>query len=84
MSEAWLKMEAHVLGQGIAKGEIDPVLLTEAYLAAIHDHPHRDRIFARTTEARAMAEARSARARAGSGPTNELTLLTRLRRTQPL
>ena len=67
MSEAWLKMEAHVLGQGIAKGEIDPVLLTEAYLAAIHDHPQRDRIYARTTEARAMAEARSAQARALNG-----------------
>ena len=46
---------------------IDPVDLTEVYLAAIDAHEHRDRIYARVTHDRARAEAKAAAARAASG-----------------
>jgi aspartyl-tRNA(Asn)/glutamyl-tRNA(Gln) amidotransferase subunit A len=55
------------LGRGIAAGEIDPVALTAAYLDAASEHPMRDRIYARLTRDRAMAEARAAAARAKAG-----------------
>ena len=63
----WLKMTAAALGRGIAEGSIGPVALTEAHLAAIDAHPHRDRIYARVTAERARAEARAAEARAKAG-----------------
>ena len=63
----WLKMTAADLGRGIAAGEIDPVTLTQTYLDAIDAHPLRDRIFARVTHDRALAEARAASERAQSG-----------------
>ena len=63
----WLKMSAAELGRGIGAGEIDPVVLTETYLAAIDVHPLRDRVYARVTAERALAEAKAARGRAQLG-----------------
>lgn len=63
----WLTMTAGDLGRGIGAGMIDPVDLTAAYLEAIDAHPLRDRIYARITDERAMAEARAARDRARAG-----------------
>ena len=65
--ENWLKTSAGDLGRGIASGDIDPVDLTETYLEAIEAHPLRDRIYARLTRDRALAEAEAARARAKVG-----------------
>jgi aspartyl-tRNA(Asn)/glutamyl-tRNA(Gln) amidotransferase subunit A len=55
------------LGRAIEAGRADPVEVTDAHLDAIAAHPHRDRIYARTTPDRARAEAKAARARARSG-----------------
>ena len=63
----WLWMEAAELGAGIARGEIDPLALTEAYLAAIDAHAETSRIYARTTPDRAWAEAQAASQRAKAG-----------------
>jgi aspartyl-tRNA(Asn)/glutamyl-tRNA(Gln) amidotransferase subunit A len=63
----WRWMTAADLGRGIAAGVIDPVDLTEVYLAAIDAHEHRDRIYARVTHDRARAEAKAASERAASG-----------------
>jgi aspartyl-tRNA(Asn)/glutamyl-tRNA(Gln) amidotransferase subunit A len=63
----WLTAKAAELGRGIGAGTIDPVELTEAYLAAITAHPLHDRIYARLTRDRAMAEATAARGRARAG-----------------
>lgn len=67
MSDAWLKMTAAELGREIGAGRIDPLDLTKTYLAAIARHPLRDRIYARVTESRALAEAAAASARAKTG-----------------
>jgi aspartyl-tRNA(Asn)/glutamyl-tRNA(Gln) amidotransferase subunit A len=69
----WLTMTAADLGRGIGAGEIDPVALTETYLDAIDAHPLRDRIYARVTAERALAEATAAAQRAASG--NRLSVL---------
>ncbi|WP_299859757.1 amidase [uncultured Roseobacter sp.] len=63
----WLQMTAAALGRGIAAGEIDPVALTQTYLEAIDAHPLKDRIYARVTPDRALAEATAAAVRAASG-----------------
>ena len=63
----WLEMSAAELGQGIGEGSIDPVALTQAFLGAIDSHDHRDRIYARVTHDRAMAEAEAAAERARAG-----------------
>ena len=63
----WTQMQAGALGAAIGKGEIDPVELTEAYLAKIDSHPHAARIYARLTPDRARAEAAAARDRAKTG-----------------
>lgn len=63
----WLTMTAGDLGRGIASGEIDPVELTQTYLDAIDAHPLSDRIYARVTHDRALAEAKAAQARARAG-----------------
>ena len=63
----WLKMSAADLGRGIGAGEIDPLELTRTYLDAIDAHPMRERIYARVTHDRAMAEASAASGRARSG-----------------
>ncbi|THD76599.1 amidase [Thalassobius vesicularis] len=66
MSE-WLWQSAAELGRGIGSGAIDPVALTRTYLEAIDAHPFRDRIYARVTADRAMAEAGAAAERAKAG-----------------
>ncbi|WP_137701049.1 amidase [Marimonas lutisalis] len=63
----WLWMSMGDLGRGIDTGEIDPVTLTETYLDAIKAHKHRDSIYARLTEERALAEAEAAAKRARAG-----------------
>ncbi len=68
----WLTMTAADLGRGIAKGEIGPVALTETYLTAIDGHAEADRIYARVTHDRALAEAGAAEARAKAGQRRSL------------
>ncbi len=63
----WRWWTAAKLGQGIAAGDIDPVDLTEVFLAAIDAHDLRDRIYARVTHDRARAEAKAASERAKAG-----------------
>lgn len=65
--QAWLQMTAADLGRGIGAGEIDPVALTQTYLDAIQAHEAKDRIFARLTPDRALAEAKACATRASSG-----------------
>ncbi len=60
----WLGMTAADLGRGIGRGEIDPVDLAETFLTAIAEHPEADRIYARLTPDRALAEAEAAAKRA--------------------
>ncbi len=67
MTTAWLTMTAADLGRGIGDGSIDPLELTRTYLDAIANHPLRDRIYARVTEVRALAEAAAASERAKAG-----------------
>ena len=66
MTDWHLQTAAH-LGRGIGAGIIDPVDLVDHYLDRIAAHPLTPRIYARTTEARAHAEAHAARIRAKSG-----------------
>lgn len=68
----WLEMTAGDLGRGIGAGGIDPVELTTAFLDAIAAHPLKDRIYARLTPERALAEAAAAQARAASGQRRSL------------
>lgn len=63
----WLTASAAYLGREIEAGRINPVDLTETYLAAIDAHPFRDRIYARVTADRARAEAKAASDRAKAG-----------------
>lgn len=63
----WQGMSIAELGRKIAVGDLDPVDLTEAFLDAIDSHEFGDRIYARTTRARAIAEAHAASARAKAG-----------------
>lgn len=65
--QRWQRMSAASLGRSIERGDIDPVDLTEHFLAAIAAHPMADRIYARLTPDRARAGARAASARAKSG-----------------
>ncbi len=67
MAQEWLWMSAGELGRGIGRREIDPVMLTTAYLDAIETHPLSKRIFARMTADRALCEAKAASERAASG-----------------
>lgn len=67
MAADWLWMTAADLGRGIGAGAIDPVDLAQTYLSAIRAHEHGDRIYARLTEDRALAEAEAARTRARAG-----------------
>ena len=66
----WLDMSASDLGRGIARGEIDPEALCDTFLMAIDAHPDADRIYARTMEDRARAEAAAAAERAKLGLRN--------------
>lgn len=63
----WLSKSAGDLGRAIGAGQIDPVNLAHAFFERIHAHPLKDRIYARLTEERAMAEARAASDRAKAG-----------------
>ncbi len=67
MAQAWHRMTAAELGRGIAQGSVCPVQLTEAALEAAGRHPASDRIYARLTPERALAEATAARERARAG-----------------
>jgi aspartyl-tRNA(Asn)/glutamyl-tRNA(Gln) amidotransferase subunit A len=60
----WQEMTAADLGRGIDTGEIDPVELTRFFLDAIDTHEYKDRIYARVTPDRALAEASAAQDRA--------------------
>lgn len=70
--DEWRWMSAADLGRGIGAGGIDPVDLTEVYLAAIDAHKYRDQIYARVTHDRARAEAKAAAARAAAGTRKSL------------
>ena len=72
MTDDWTRMTASDLGRGIGRGEIDPVELATAYLDAIKSHAHRETIYARWTEERALAEAAGASARARAGTRRSL------------
>ncbi|MGY9048075.1 hypothetical protein P775_04350 [Puniceibacterium antarcticum] len=63
----WTSWSASDLGRGIGRGEIDPEALAQVFLDAIAAHPDRDRIYARVTPERALAEARAAGLRAKVG-----------------
>lgn len=65
--QEWLWMSAADLGRRIGTGEINPVQLTETYLDAIEAHEHKDRVYARLTADRALAEAQAAQDRATAG-----------------
>ncbi len=67
MADNWLWMSAGDLGREIGAGRVDPVDLAGAYFDAIKAHPLKDRIYARLTEDRAMAEAAAAAKRAKTG-----------------
>jgi hypothetical protein len=56
-----------IWGAASARGEIDPVALTEAYLDASAVLTHRDRIYTVLTPERALAEAKAAAERAKNG-----------------
>lgn len=67
MRRNWGNLSAVDLGADIARGKINPVELAEYFLDQIAAHPLGPRIYARTTEGRARAEAMAAAARAKSG-----------------
>ncbi len=64
MGREWHDETALGLGAGIATGTIDPVELTEHFLARIATHDPKHLTYLRTTPARARAEALAARKRA--------------------
>ena len=61
-----LEMSASDLGRAIDVGKLDPLEITESYLAAIAAHPEAKRIYTLTTQKRALAEAKMASQRARS------------------
>ncbi|EPX87046.1 amidase [Salipiger mucosus] len=63
----WTGKGAAQLGRAIGAGKVDPVELTQGFLDKIDSHPLRDRIYARVTPERALAEAGAARERARAG-----------------
>ncbi|MBE9637673.1 amidase [Salipiger mangrovisoli] len=63
----WTGKSAAELGRAIGRGEVDPVDLAQAYLDKIAAHPLKDRIYARVTPERALAEAKAASDRAKAG-----------------
>ena len=68
----WLTATAADLGRAIGAGQVDPVALTQTYLDSIAAHPLRDRIYARVTHDRALAEATAASLRAKAGQRRSL------------
>ena len=67
MTDKWHQLTALQLGDKIAQGEIDPVELTDYFLARIREKDPDNVIYVRLTEDRARAEAAAASARAKSG-----------------
>ena len=67
MTQPWHEMTALALGTAIDDGTIDPVALTEHYLARIERDDTDHTVYIRTTPERALAEATAAAARAASG-----------------
>jgi aspartyl-tRNA(Asn)/glutamyl-tRNA(Gln) amidotransferase subunit A len=67
MADEWLWQSAADLGRGIGAGEIDPVDLAATFFDAIRAYPDHARIYARTTEPRAIGEAQAAARRAKLG-----------------
>ncbi|MEM8655409.1 MAG: amidase family protein [Pseudomonadota bacterium] len=65
--QEWLGKSAANLGRAIGAGEVDPVDLAEAYFERIEGHALADRVYARLTRDRALAEARAASERAKVG-----------------
>ncbi|KIC49935.1 amidase family protein [Tateyamaria sp. ANG-S1] len=63
----WLGKSAADLGRAIGAGEVNPVDLAKAFFERIEGHALRDRVYARLTKDRAMAEARAASERAKAG-----------------
>lgn len=63
----WTEKSASEQGRAIERGELDPVELTQSYLDKIAAHPLGDRIYARVTPDRALAEAEAASRRAKLG-----------------
>lgn len=62
----WHEMSALALGAAIADGAVDPIALTEHFLARI-EAADADHVYIRATPARARAEAAAASARARAG-----------------
>ncbi|MEO9576591.1 MAG: amidase family protein [Tateyamaria sp.] len=60
----WLSKSACDLGRAIGAGDIDPVNLAHAFFDRIDGHALKDKVYARLTKDRAMAEARAASERA--------------------
>ena len=67
MRDDWQSLGAAELGRAIGAGEVDPVEVTEGYLAAIKGHEFRDRIYSAVTADRARVEAEAASKRAKQG-----------------
>ncbi|MEX0582548.1 MAG: amidase [Sneathiella sp.] len=67
MTKNWHDMTALELGQHIGERTIDPIELTQYFLARIKEHDPRKRIYVRLTEERALAEASAAAIRARNG-----------------
>ncbi len=65
--DEWRGRSAGDLGRAIGRGEVGPLALAEGFLAAARAHPSGDRIYARLTVDRALAEAAAAEARARAG-----------------
>ena len=65
--QEWLGKSAASLGRAIGAGDVDPVALAEAYFDRIEAHALQDRVYARLTKDRAIAEARAASVRAKAG-----------------
>ena len=64
MTVPWHEQTATALGQNIRQQEINPVELTQHFLARIKANDQDNRIYVRTTEKRAFIEADAAAYRA--------------------
>ena len=63
----WTRESVAALGAAMERGALDARALTEAFLDAIANHPHGERIYARLTPGRARAEASASAERAARG-----------------
>ena len=70
--QEWMDKSAADMGRAIGAGELDPAALVEAYFSRIETHDLTDRIYARVTRERALAEAQAASDRARSGARRSL------------